>query len=279
MIGLDLDGNRLVGPLLRQVDDVLGKGGGEQQGLAILLARGGAHDALDLGDKAHIQHPVRLVQHQYFHMVQVEIAATHEIQQAAGGRHHQVHHRGVQAIELLLVIHAADQGDHLQVGVPRQVNGVLGDLHHQFPGGGDNQGPGFAHEALLLNGIAQQVIENSDQEGGGLAGAGLGLADGIVALQGVGQDGGLDGGAVLEAEIGNGMHQLIAQAQVVKAGLAFLGVDREVFQAPGLAIGLILAAAATALAAPALAAAIASARGTVRMGLVGGFVSRRGTVA
>ena len=174
-------------------------------------------------------------------MIKVEVPATHEIQQAAGGGHHQVDHGGVQAVELLLVIHAADQGSHLQVGIPGQVFRVLGYLHHELAGRGDDQCPRFTDEALALDRVAQQVVENGDQKGRGLAGAGLGLADGVVALQGMRHDRSLDRRAILEAQVRDGTHQFIAQAQVVKAGAALQRIDRELVQRPGRRVRLCLA--------------------------------------
>ncbi len=61
------------------------------------------------GNKAHVQHTIALIQHQDFHVIQVQIAATHEVQQAPRSGHHQIHHMIGEAIELLLVVHAADQ--------------------------------------------------------------------------------------------------------------------------------------------------------------------------
>ena len=80
--------------------------------------------------------------------------------------------------------------------------------------------PGLADKALASIRIAQQVVENGNQEGGGLAGTGLGLADmASLPCRVWGRMAAWMGEAVLEAEIGNGVHQLVAQAQVVKPGL------------------------------------------------------------
>ena len=172
----------------------------------------------------------------------------------------------MQAVELLLVIHAADQGCHLQVGMASQVLGVLGDLHDQFTRGGDHQCPRLADKALTLNGVAQQVVEDSYQESGGLAGTGLGLAYRVIALQGQWQNGGLDRRTVLEADIGDAVHQLLAQAQIVKPGLALFGFDLKLVDRPGLAVRFHLAAAPSALVAVATDLPAGIAITTVRRG-------------
>jgi hypothetical protein len=89
VLRLDLDGHRVEGPLAGEIDDVLGEGGREQQRLAVLLARRLAHDALDLRDEAHVQHAVRLVEHQDLHVVEVQVAAG-EVDQAPRGGHDQI---------------------------------------------------------------------------------------------------------------------------------------------------------------------------------------------
>jgi len=166
-------------------------------------------------------------------MVEEQVPAPHEIQQPAGCGDHQVHDIAAQPVELLLVIHAADERGDLQVGVSRQFLGICRDLHHEFPGGGDHQRPGFTDEALSLRRMTQLVIENGDEERRSLAGAGLGLADGVVSLQGMGQYTGLDRGAVAEAEIGDRVHKLVTQPQVMEPGLALLGLHLEIVRAPG----------------------------------------------
>ena len=87
-LGLNLDGDRVKGPLPGKIQDVLGEGRGEQQGLAILLARRCPDNTLYLGDKAHIQHTISLVQHQCFYTVEEQVPALHEIDQSPRRRHH-----------------------------------------------------------------------------------------------------------------------------------------------------------------------------------------------
>ena len=52
--------------------NVRSEGGGKEQRLAL----GGQHrhDALDVTQKAHVQHPVHLVEHEKFHLAEVDVA-------------------------------------------------------------------------------------------------------------------------------------------------------------------------------------------------------------
>ncbi len=149
-----------------------------------------------------------------------------------------------QGLELLVEVHAADEAHHVQPGVLGQGRGVLGDLHHQLAGRRDDQRARFAHVAFLGWRRLLQLGDDRDEEGGGLAGAGLGAADGVLAAQGVTQHLGLDRRAVRETEVVDGMHQLVGELEVMEAGLAFLRLDHEVFRLPQAGLGLGLAFAA-----------------------------------
>ena len=73
----------------RVADHRLGQGfhfgrhsGGEEQGLSSF--REFSQDAFDVRDKAHVEHPVDLVENEYFDLVQVYVSLLHKIQQAPG---------------------------------------------------------------------------------------------------------------------------------------------------------------------------------------------------
>ncbi len=57
--GRDVDAHRLLQHLMRQMHDVAGHGGGEEQRLALLRQR--RHDAAHVLDEAHVEHAVGLV--------------------------------------------------------------------------------------------------------------------------------------------------------------------------------------------------------------------------
>ncbi|MNN22126.1 hypothetical protein D3C81_1354720 [compost metagenome] len=233
VLRLDLDDGRVGGPLLGQVHHVFGEGCREQQGLAFALGWGLADDLPHLGDEAHVEHAVGLVQYQHLDHVQVCFAALVEVQQAARGGHQDVAVAGFEGLELLVEVHAADEGHDVEAGVFGQRRGVLGDLYHQLAGRGDDQCPWFAHVALFRRRGLLQLGDDRDQEGRGLAGTGLGPADGVFAAQGVAQDLGLDRRAVREAQVVDRMHQLGRELEVMETGLAFLRLDHEIFQLPG----------------------------------------------
>ena len=63
--------------------DLLREGGGEQQ--ALTLGRQQREDALDVGDEAHVEHAVGLVQHQDFDLTEVDRLLFDVVEQAARG--------------------------------------------------------------------------------------------------------------------------------------------------------------------------------------------------
>ncbi|MNZ56308.1 hypothetical protein D3C78_742530 [compost metagenome] len=232
VLRLDLDDGRFDGPLLGEVHHVTGEGRGEQQGLALALVRGLADDLADLRDEAHVEHTVGFVEHHHLDHVQVHLATLVEVQQTAGGGDQDVAEARFEGAQLLVEVHAADEAHHVQPGVLGQAHGVLGDLHHQLAGRRDDQRARLAHVALFRRRGLQQLGDDRDEERGGLAGAGLGAADGVLALEGVAEHLRLDRRAVGEAEVVDGVHQPRVELEVVEAGLAFLRLDDEVFQLP-----------------------------------------------
>ena len=90
-----------------------------------------------------------------------------------------------------------------------QLLSIRGDLHHQLSSRRNDQSAWLAHKAFCLWWITKLIVKDSNQEGCRLAGARLGLADSIIALQGVGQNCPLYRGAVMKTQIGNPMHQFI----------------------------------------------------------------------
>ncbi len=83
---------------------------------------------------------------------------------------------------MLIVVHTAHHRGDGVAGILAQRLRVLGDLQRQFPGGCQYQHPGFGGKPLGLRHRGfQQRLDGRDQKRRGLAGAGLGLANQILA--------------------------------------------------------------------------------------------------
>ena len=85
----DLDFLRVFQDFRRQLGDVRGHRGREKQRL--LLLRRPGDNFLDVVDKSHIQHAVRLVQHQNPDLLDIHNLLVHQIQKPSRRRHQDIH--------------------------------------------------------------------------------------------------------------------------------------------------------------------------------------------
>ncbi len=239
-----------------QLLDARRKGGAEHHGLLAL-----GRQLIDLGQvvgETQIQHAIGLVHNQELHLVQLDLLRALQIQQAARRGHHQV---GVlQLGDLHLVGHAAHHvGDAQALAMLDQVDGVMRHLLRQLARGAQHQGAGHGglevarlHGVLALGALggrlatcrglksgalilgtlrglglgllAQQRVQHGQQEGRGLAAAGLAGDHQVdeAAVLGAGAHGQgnglvLHGRGLGVAQVGHGLHQLGRQAQLDKA--------------------------------------------------------------
>ncbi len=144
-------------------------------------------DALDVGQEAQVEHLVGLVEHQHRQPAQLQVALLAQVEQPARGAHHDVG-AGAQRLDLGLVGPAAVDGNHRQASavLGGQVLGgggqVHGHLQAQLAGGHHDQGPRGAGERPR-SGAGGDALQQRHAEREGLAHAGAGLADHVVAGQ------------------------------------------------------------------------------------------------
>jgi hypothetical protein len=181
------DVGRLVHVAAGEADDLARHGGREQHGLAARRQHG--HDLLDVGQEAQVEHLVRLVQHQDADGGQVELVLPGQVEQPAGGADDHVDAL-LQRLDLRLVGAAAVDGQDPDVADLARGLQVVGDLGAQLAGRHDDQR--LRRGGQLGGGAATGVdvcgdaypVDDGEPEAQGLAGAGLGLADDVVAAQG-----------------------------------------------------------------------------------------------
>ena len=176
-----------------QLRNLLGHGGGKQQRLPLLRQPG--DDLAHVVDKAHIQHPVRLVQDKNLHAAQIDMPLAAQVVEAArrGGQHV---HALLQGLHLGPLSHAAED-DRVADGEVFAVQvEILLDLQGQLPCGRQDQGADGALccRAAVLFQLAIQILQDGNGEGRRLAGARLGAANQVAARQHRRDGGGLDGG-------------------------------------------------------------------------------------
>ena len=164
----------LLDVLPRELLDLLVPRGGPHQRLRHELVRPEeVHDVVDLRLEAHVQEPVRLVHDEERAPGEVDDALPAEVGQAAGGGHDDVRpvalpRLGVAVLGAAVRVGAADAerpGELLEDGV---------GLHRELAGGADDEDLAGVHAGV-------DAREGGDGEREGLAGAGRGEADDVLA--------------------------------------------------------------------------------------------------
>ena len=192
-----------------QLADLRGHGGGEKQGL--LLLGQPLEDFPHVVDKAHVQHPVGLVQHENLQGTQGDKTLVVEVHQPPRGGHQDVNPL-FQGLHLGVLAHPAEDDGVARLQVFAISVKALADLDGQFPGGGEDQspdGPFGASDGL-------QPLQNRCGEGAGLACARLGAAQHVPPGQGGGDGLLLDGRGFFITLLLQGLQDGGVQPQVFK---------------------------------------------------------------
>jgi hypothetical protein len=186
-----------------------GHGGAEEARLA--LAGQVLEDAFDVGEEAHVEHSVRLVQDEHADGVQPDRAALEVVQQAARCGHERDSVSPAQGLDLGVEADAAVDGDGSNGGAVCEFGQLLGDLEREFARGHEDQG----EDARVA--VARAAFDEGDAERGGLARSRAGLGDHVAALK-EGRDGlRLDGCGGLEAHLLEGAERDGVEVHLVKA--------------------------------------------------------------
>ena len=156
--------------------DLGGHGGAEEQGLA---GEGGQlEDAFDIGDEAHVQHPVGFVHDHDLDVGQDQLAAFVVIQQTARRRDQHVD-TTVDQLVLLAEADPADQKCLGQLGIFGIGVEILGHLRGQFACRAQHQ----AARHTGARPAASQQRDHRQGKAGGLAGSGLRDPKHVAAFQ------------------------------------------------------------------------------------------------
>ena len=182
----DLDRFRLIEEAVRQGFDLFGKRGGKHQGLPASWQKG--NDFFDVRQESHVEHAVRLVEHEHFQQPEIELLAADEIEQAAGGGDDDVDALA-QRLDLRLFLDAAENRGHADRQALAVVADVFHDLHGELAGGGEDERlePAWLARAVRVG----EAVEHRQHESRRLAGAGLGDGDDVHAQHHLGNGGGL----------------------------------------------------------------------------------------
>ncbi|MNS87259.1 hypothetical protein D3C72_1211970 [compost metagenome] len=165
-------------------------------------------------DEAHVEHAVGFVQHQQFHLGEVDGALRHVVEQPARRGHDDID-AALEGLDLRVDAHAAEHHHRAQLQVFAIVADALLHLGGKLTRGGQHQcahwHAGAARGRIAGGGFAQQ-LQHRQREARGLAGAGLGAGEQVATFEN-GRNGlRLNRGRRGVALFGHGTHQLVGQA-------------------------------------------------------------------
>ena len=203
--------------LVREFQDPVGQGRGEQHPQPCLRARHVPHEVTDVLDETQVEHPVGLVEDHHLDPTETEDMLLEIVDQAPGGADQDVHPGG-QGLALLLIAGTAEHQSDAKAGVSGQQQGILVDLHGQFTGGRHDQGARLRRVIGRRRLGGEQALQGHQEEGGGLTGTRLGLPRDILTGQGDRQGRGLNRGTVGEAGIGEPLEDAHIEVELVETG-------------------------------------------------------------
>ena len=165
--------------------------GREEQRL--VLCRQRVHDATDARPEAHVQHAVRLIEHEYLDLGEAHVLVLHEVDQAAGGGNEEVA-PAVELLDLAVELGAAHDDDRALAGLLAYHAHDLLDLSCELARWRD-------HECVrpLALGTSHE-LQRGQRERRGLARAGLRGGHDVTAGEHHGDGLLLDGGRGGKAE-------------------------------------------------------------------------------
>ena len=195
--------------LLGDTANLRGHRGREQCDLFVVRSVG--ENRLDVFGKAHLEHLIRLVEHEIFQLCEIERALLEVIHDAAGRAHDNVD-AAAQRRQLLAVPLAAVDGKQAHLGQMGRVTlERFAHLQGEFAGGRE-------HERLRHPSSRNHTGQNRKRERGGLARARLGETDDIAALEQHRNRGGLNGRGLLVAHIFQRSEDARFESEVVEGG-------------------------------------------------------------
>ena len=144
----------------------------------LTLGRHQFQNLLNVVDEPHVQHPVRLVQHQYLDARQLYLTALTQIEQAARRGHDDIK-PAPHLVNLRLEAHPAENHHRANVHMLPVINNTLVYLRCQFAGGCEHERPW----TLAATGSTREDLKQGQTEGSRLTRTRLCATEHIPAVQ------------------------------------------------------------------------------------------------
>jgi hypothetical protein len=206
-LAFHLDGHRIMEHVVHELPHFTGHGGGEEERLA--AGRQHAQNAADVGQKAHVEHAIGLIEHEDFERIEAGIRMAQVIEQPPGRRDQNI---GATAKRVGLRAHAhtADNGGAFNRRVDRKGLEMFEDLAGKFARGRQNQRAGRTPPGA---GGLEQAMQNRQYKGRGLARAGGGAGQHVAAVGGRPNRRGLNGGGMGKGQVAHAAQNVGMQSK------------------------------------------------------------------
>ena len=206
-----LDHVRVGQQIVSQPANVLRHRGREQQVLP--TRRQCREDPANVRQEAHVEHVVRLVQHEGLDLAEMEQTPLEQVEHAARAAHHDLRAPS-QCVDLASDRDAAIDRDHLHAREPGERAELGRDLGGELPGGGDHQC------ARALATVIEEPVEQRQRIGRRLASAGLGQAQHVPSGKSGWNGLELDLPGAFEACVPDSSHEGFLEPEPVESGRA-----------------------------------------------------------
>ena len=180
------------------------------------------HNAFYLRPKAHVEHAIRFVKDEDFDGVEVDGAALHEVDQAAGGGNGDIE-AALELANLGVVGHAAHEGSDEVMRMLADGHARVADLAGELARWGDDEHEGAALAALTM----RKLVHARKGECGGFARAGLGCGNDVAPLEDEGDGLLLNGGGVRITQRLDGVERFLGKSEFSKG--SYDGLLRSCF--------------------------------------------------
>ena len=185
----------------------------------------------DIGNEAHIQHAVCLIDNEHFDPGKIHEFLVFKIDESPWCSNNDIN-RACNAFFLFVVTCSPIKGDNFVWGKFAEVPGIFFNLKGQLPGRSKDQGTGIAFFRPTAHGFFCHLGNDGNEKCSTFTRPCLGFADGISPFKGFGKRPRLNGGGVLKSKFCNSLHQLNRQVKVVKSDLTLFFRDLKIRQIP-----------------------------------------------
>lgn len=173
--GLDADFGGVVKDFAGQLCRMAGESGGEKEGLALSWQFG--DNGADIGQEAHIEHAIGLIEDEVFDLIETQFALAEEVEEATWGGDEDIK-AFAESFDLWMKADAAVDGTDAGVLILSIFPEAGGDLAGEFAGGGeDKDAKSFGDR---FGGIFLEPLENGQGKGCCFAGTRLGASEHVA---------------------------------------------------------------------------------------------------